>query len=61
MVFQSNWQEWFKQCTKQSNVQYIVIDGGGETDWCDMKSGVRQGCVISGFFFLLVVDWVGRP
>ena len=23
-----------------------------------MKSGVRQGCVISGFVFVLIIDWV---
>ena len=37
-----------------------VIDGGGKTDWFDIKSGVRQGCVMSGFLFLLVIDWVMR-
>ena len=37
-----------------------VIDGGGKTGWFDIKSGVRQGCVISGFVFLLVIDWVMR-
>ena len=37
-----------------------VIDGGGRTDWFDIKSGVRQGCVMSGFLFLLVIDWVMR-
>ena len=38
----------------------VVIDGGGKTDWFDVKSGVRQGCVMSGFLFLLVTDWVMR-
>ena len=37
-----------------------VIDGGGKTDWFDIKSGVRQGCVMLGFLFLLVIDWVMR-
>ena len=37
-----------------------VIDGGGKTGWFDIKSGVRQGCVMSGFLFLLVIDWVMR-
>ena len=37
-----------------------VIDGGGKTDWFDIKSGVLQGCVMSGFLFLLVIDWVMR-
>ena len=33
---------------------------GGKTGWFDIKSGVPQGCVISGFLFLLVIDWVMR-
>ena len=37
-----------------------VIDGGGKTGWFDIKSGVRQGCVMSGFLFLLVIDWMMR-
>jgi len=28
-----------------------VVDGGGKADWFDIKSGVRQGCVMSGYFF----------
>lgn len=37
-----------------------VIDGAGKTDWFDIKSGVRQGCVMSGFLFLLAIDRVMR-
>ena len=37
-----------------------VIDGGGKTGWFDIKSRVQQGCVMSGFLFLLVIDWVMR-
>ena len=25
-----------------------------------MKSGVKQGCNMSGFLFLLVIDWIMR-
>ena len=35
-----------------------IIDGEGKTGWFDIKSGVQQGCVMSGFLFLLVIDWV---
>ena len=31
---------------------------GTLTEWFAVKSGVRQGCVLSGFLFLLVIDWV---
>ena len=37
-----------------------AIDGGGKTGWFYIKSGVRQGCVMSGSLFLLVIDWVTR-
>ena len=37
-----------------------VIDGEGNTGWFDIKSGIRQRRVMSGFLFLLVIDWVMR-
>ena len=37
-----------------------VVNGGGKTGWFDIKSSVQQGCVMSGFLFLLVIDWVMR-
>ena len=37
-----------------------VLDDGEETDWFKVKTGVKQGCVMSGFLFLLVIDWVMR-
>ena len=37
-----------------------IIDWGGRTGWFDIKSGVRQGCVMSGFLFLIAIDWVKR-
>ena len=36
-----------------------VINNGETSDWFKMKSGVKQGCVMSGLF-LPVVDWVMR-
>ena len=35
-----------------------VIDNGKMSDWFDVKTGVRQGCVMSGFLFIMAVDWV---
>ena len=40
--------------------QCAVVDGTGQTDWFDVKSGVKQGCNMSGFLFLLVIDWIIR-
>ena len=42
------------------NTRVAVIHDKSKTEWFDIKSGVKQGCVMSGFLFLLVVDWVMR-
>lgn len=43
-----------------SGSECAVIDGSGVYDWFKIKTGVKQGCCMSGFLFLLVVDWVMR-
>ena len=43
-----------------TNCRCAVVDGDGRTDWFEVKSGVKQGCNMSGFLFLLVIDWVMR-
>ena len=35
-----------------------VIDGSETTEWFQVKTGVKQGCNMSGFLFLLVIDWI---
>lgn len=40
--------------------QCAVVDVTGPTGWFDVKSGVKQGCNMSGFLFLLVIDWIMR-
>ena len=35
-----------------------VIYQGETSEWFDIMTGVKQGCNMSGFFFLMVVDWV---
>ena len=37
-----------------------VLDNGDTSDWFQVKTGVRQGCVMSGFIFIIVIDWVMR-
>ena len=37
-----------------------VLDGSETSDWFKIKSGVKQGCVMSGFLFLLALDWTTR-
>ena len=34
-----------------------VLDKGDESEWFKVKTGVKQGDVMSGFIFLIVVDW----
>ncbi len=35
-----------------------VLCEGETTEWFHVKTGVKQGCVMSGFLFLIVIDWV---
>ena len=35
-----------------------VLDEGEETEWFNVKTGVKQGDVMSGFIFLILVDWI---
>ena len=37
-----------------------VIHGRGLTEPFRVKTGTRQGCMLSPFLFLLVIDWVTR-
>ena len=37
--------------------QYAVMDDEETSEWFDIKTGVKQGCLMSGFLFLLVIDW----
>ena len=43
---------------KYEESKYAVVDGSGSYDWFNVKTGVKQGCCMSGFLFLLVIDWV---
>ena len=43
-----------------TNCTCAVVDSDGRTDWFEVKSGVKQGCNMSGFLFLLVVDRMMR-
>ncbi|PFX30974.1 hypothetical protein AWC38_SpisGene4217 [Stylophora pistillata] len=37
-----------------------VVDGQDTMEWFKIKTGVKQGCNMSGLLFILVVDWVIR-
>ena len=40
--------------------QCCVRHEGQQSEWFHVKTGVRQGCVISPVLFLVVIDWVMR-
>ena len=35
-----------------------VLDNGQTSEWSKVKTGVKQGCVMSGFLFLFAIDWI---
>ena len=37
-----------------------ILEGNRTSDWFEVRSGVKQGCVMSGFIFVIVIDWVMR-
>ena len=37
-----------------------VLDEGEESEWFKVKTGVKQRDALSGFIFLMVVDWIMR-
>ena len=41
-------------------VKCAVVDGDEIGEWFDVKTGVKQGCNMSGFLFLIIMDSVMR-
>ncbi|VDP60520.1 unnamed protein product [Schistosoma mattheei] len=39
-------------------LQCKVVHGGQLTDAFQLRTGIRQGCLLSPFLFLLMVDWI---
>ena len=37
-----------------------VVEEDATSEWFELTTGVKQGCTMSGFLFLLIVDWVIR-
>ncbi|KAL9967114.1 hypothetical protein ACROYT_G025283 [Oculina patagonica] len=35
-----------------------VVERGQTSDWFPVESGVKQGCVMSGFLFNIIIDWI---
>ncbi|VDP80921.1 unnamed protein product [Schistosoma curassoni] len=45
-----------RNCYDGSNCK--ILHGGQLTNSFEVKTSVRQGCLLSPFLFLLVVDWI---
>ena len=43
-----------------NNSESAVIYEGSISDWFKVTTGVKEGCVMSGFIFIIVLDWVMR-
>lgn len=35
-----------------------AVQTGSGLTWFQVKSGLEQGCNMSGFLFLIIVDWI---
>ena len=40
--------------------QCSVLVDNNETDWFDVTSGLKQGCMLSPLLFLVAIDWIMR-
>ncbi|XP_045171092.2 uncharacterized protein LOC123533508 [Mercenaria mercenaria] len=40
------------------SIECAVLDDGTESEWFRVTTGVKQGCTMSGFLFLLAIDFV---
>ena len=37
-----------------------VVEQEATPEWFELTTGVKQGCTMSGFLFLLIIDWIMR-
>ena len=43
-----------------SVVQSAVLVGDEQTEWFDLSTGVRQGCVMSPYIILNIYQWISE-
>ena len=41
-----------------NNFECPVLEDGETTEWFEVQSGVKQGCAMFGFLFLLANEWI---
>ena len=39
------------------NFEGAILEVGETAEWFQIQSGVKQGCIMSGFLFLLAINW----
>ena len=54
-----------QHCTKKKNLLYSVVQsavlvGEDQTEWFDLSTGVRQGCVMSPILFSLFINGLAK-
>jgi len=37
-----------------------ILEGRRTSDWFEVRSGVKQDCVMFGYIFVIVIDWLMR-
>ena len=42
------------------HITSCILEGKRISDWFEVRSIVKQGCVLSGFIFIIVIEWVRR-
>ena len=43
-----------------SDTQCCICHESRQLDWFNVVAGVKQGCVMAGFLFILIIDYVMR-
>ena len=51
---------WHPRQDHKDDFECAAEDQAEACEWFKIKTGIKQGCNMSGFLFLIVMDWVMR-